>query len=71
MLFSLSLILIIGFSLSGILNRIKIPGLIGMIFTGVLLGPHMLDLISPEILGISADLREIALIVILVRAGFP
>ena len=66
MLFSLSLILIIGFSLSGILNRIKIPGLIGMIFTGVLLGPHMLDLISPEILGISADLREIALIVILV-----
>ena len=69
MLFSLSLILIIGFSLSGILNRIKIPGLIGMIFTGVLLGPHMLDLISPEILGISADLREIALIVILVRAG--
>lgn len=40
-----------------------------MIFTGVLLGPHMLDLISPEILGISADLREIALIVILVRAG--
>ena len=69
MLFSLSLILIIGFSLSGILNRIKIPGLIGMIFTGVLLGPHMLDLISPDILGISADLREIALIVILVRAG--
>lgn len=69
MLFSLSLILIIGFSLSGILNRIKIPGLIGMIFTGVLLGPHMLDLISPEILGISADLREIALIVILLRAG--
>lgn len=69
MLFSLSLILIIGFSLSGILNLIKIPGLIGMIFTGVLLGPHMLDLISPEILGISADLREIALIVILVRAG--
>ena len=69
MLFSLSLILIIGFSLSGILNRIKIPGLIGMIFTGVLLGPHMLDLISTDILGISADLREIALIVILVRAG--
>ncbi len=69
MLFSLSLILIIGFSLSGILNRLRIPGLIGMIFTGVLLGPYMLDLISPDILNISADLREIALIVILVRAG--
>jgi len=69
MLFSLSLILIIGFSLSGILNRLHIPGLIGMIFTGVMLGPNILDLISGDILNISADLREIALIVILVRAG--
>ena len=69
MLFSLSLILIIGFSLSGILNRLHIPGLIGMIFTGVVLGPNILNLISGDILNISADLREIALIVILVRAG--
>ncbi len=69
MLFSLSLILIIGFSLSGILNRFKIPGLIGLIFTGIFLGPQGLDLISPDILGISKDLREIALIVILLRAG--
>lgn len=69
MLFSLSLILIIGFSLSGILNRFKIPGLIGLIFTGIILGPQGLDLISPDILGISKDLREIALIVILLRAG--
>lgn len=69
MLFSLSLILIIGFSLSGILNKMNIPGLMGMIFTGVLLGPHVFNLISPDILNISSDLREIALIVILTRAG--
>ncbi len=69
MLFSLALILIIGFSLSGIFNKLKIPGLIGMILTGILLGPHLLDLISNDILNISADLREISLIVILTRAG--
>jgi len=69
MLLSLSLILIIGFSLSGILNKFKIPGLIGLIFTGILLGPQCLDLISRDILNISKDLREIALIVILLRAG--
>lgn len=69
MLFSLSLILIIGFSLSGILNRLKIPGLLGMIVTGILLGPYVLNLISRDILEISTDLREIALIVILMRAG--
>lgn len=69
MLFSLSLILIIGFALSGLLNRFKIPGLLGMIITGIVLGPHLLNLISPDILHISADLREIALIVILTRAG--
>ncbi len=69
MLLSLSLILIIGFSLSGILNRFKIPGLIGLIFTGILLGPQGLDLVSSDILNISKDLREIALIVILLRAG--
>lgn len=69
MLFSLSLILIIGFSVSGILNRLHIPGLLGMIATGILLGPFALNLISPEILNISTELREIALIVILTRAG--
>ncbi|MBE0451455.1 MAG: cation:proton antiporter [Clostridia bacterium] len=69
MLFSLALILIIGFSLSGIFNRLRIPGLIGMILTGVLLGPYVLDLISDKILNISSDLREVALIVILTRAG--
>lgn len=69
MLFSLALIMILGFSLSSLLNRFKIPGLLGMILSGILLGPHGLNLISPQILGISPDLREIALIVILTRAG--
>jgi NhaP-type Na+/H+ or K+/H+ antiporter len=69
MLFSLSLIIIIGFVLSGILNKLKIPGLLGMILTGILLGPYVLNLITPDILNISSDLREIALIVILTRAG--
>ena len=69
MLFSLSLILIIGFSLSGILNRLKLPGLLGMILTGIILGPFVLNLISDDILNISAELRKIALIIILTRAG--
>jgi len=69
MLFSLSLILIIGFTLSGILNRLKVPGLLGMILTGILLSPYIFNLISPDILNISEDLRKIALIVILTRAG--
>lgn len=69
MLFSLSLIIIIGFTLSGVLSKLKIPGLLGMILTGILLGPYVFNLITPDILNISADLREIALIVILTRAG--
>lgn len=69
MLFSLALIVIIGFSLSGIFIKLKLPGLLGMILTGILLGPHVLNLISPVILTLSPDLREIALIVILIRAG--
>jgi NhaP-type Na+/H+ or K+/H+ antiporter len=69
MLASIALIMILGFSLSGLFNRLKLPGLLGMILTGVILGPHVLNLISPNILSISSDLREIALIVILIRAG--
>lgn len=69
MLISLSLIIIIGFSLKGIFQKIKLPGLLGMLLTGIILGPFIFDLIAPSILGISGDLRKIALIVILVRAG--
>ncbi len=69
MLISLSLIIMTGFALKGIFQKIGLPGLLGMLLSGILLGPHVLNLISPDILMISADLRKIALIVILVRAG--
>jgi NhaP-type Na+/H+ or K+/H+ antiporter len=69
MLTSIALILLIGFTLSGILGKLGLPGLLGMVATGIILGPYGLDLISPEILDISAELRQIALIVILARAG--
>ncbi len=69
MLISLALILICGFVLSGIFQRLRLPGLLGMLITGIVLGPYALNLIDPDILTISTDLREIALIIILVRAG--
>ena len=69
MLFSLALIFICGFSLSGILQKLKMPGLLGMLLVGIILGPYALNLIAPEILNVYADLRQIALIVILLRAG--
>ena len=69
MLQSIALILICGLVFSGITQKLKLPGLVGMIAAGIILGPHLLNLISPLILDISTDLREIALIVILARAG--
>lgn len=69
MLLSLGIIIIVGYSLSQIMEKIKMPSLIGMMITGVILGPYALDLIAPEILSISSELREIALIIILIRAG--
>ncbi|MCH4889956.1 sodium:proton antiporter [Acidaminobacter sp. JC074] len=69
MLLSLALILIIGYMLSGVFTRLNLPGFLGMIITGIVLGPHVLNLISRSILEISHELREIALVVILARAG--
>ncbi len=69
MLFSLALMILCGLVLSGIMQKLKLPGLVGMLLTGIVLGPYALNLIAPELLNISADLREIALIVILTRAG--
>lgn len=69
MLLSVALILIISISLNAIFEKLKIPGLIAFIITGIILGPYVLNLIADEILVISADLREIALIVILLRVG--
>lgn len=69
MLFSISLMLLIGLFLGWICKKLKLPSLIGMMFTGVILGPYVLKLIDASILNISADLRKIALIIILTRAG--
>lgn len=69
MLLSLALILLVSLVLNGILMKLNLPGLLGMIGTGIVLGPFVLNLIAPEILAISADLRQLALIVILIRAG--
>jgi len=69
MLISLALMMLVGFGLSGIFKLLNLPGLIGMILAGILLGPYALDLISPSLLSITVELRQIALIVILLRAG--
>jgi NhaP-type Na+/H+ or K+/H+ antiporter len=69
MLLSLSLIILLGFALKGIFEKMKVPGLLGMLLAGILLGPHALNLISPEIMVVSGDLREIAMIIILTRVG--
>ena len=69
MIYSIALILIIGFLFSSLFIRLQLPGLLGLILTGILLGPFGMDLMAPKLLAISADIRKIALIVILVRAG--
>lgn len=69
MLFSVALILFCGFALGGIMKTCRLPALLGMMLTGVLLGPNVFDLIDPSILSASVELREIALVVILIRAG--
>ena len=70
MLTSLSLIFLVGLSMGAICQRLKLPGIIGMLITGIVLGPYVLDLLDPSILSISADLRKMALIIILLKAGF-
>lgn len=69
MLLSLSLILILGIITSSLFKRLNLPGLLGMIIVGIVLGPFIFNFISPDILNISSDIRKIALIVILTRAG--
>lgn len=70
MLLSISLILMVGMVMGWICRKIKLPSLLGMLVTGIVLGPYVLNLLDPGILNISADLRKIALIIILTRAGF-
>ncbi len=69
MLLSIALILLIGLLLGSVCEKLKLPRLIGMILTGIILGPYVLSLIDDSILNISAELRKIALIIILTRAG--
>ena len=69
MLLSIALILILGMFMGWICKKIKLPSLLGMLVTGIVLGPYGLNLLDGSILDISADLRKIALIIILTRAG--
>lgn len=69
MLTSLSLVFLLGMLLSWAFQKIRLPGLLGMLLTGMILGPYALNMLDGSILGISADLRQIALIIILTRAG--
>lgn len=69
MLTSLSLIFLVGLALGAICQRLKLPRIIGMLVTGILLGPYVLDLLDPSILSISSELRKMALIIILLKAG--
>lgn len=69
MLLSLALIMLVGLIMSYLCQKIKLPGLIGMLITGIVLGPYVLGLLDDSILLISADIRKVALIIILTRAG--
>lgn len=69
MLLSISLILILGMFMGWICQKLKLPSLLGMLITGIVLGPFGFNLLDNSILGISAELRKIALIIILTRAG--
>ncbi len=69
MLLSLALLFLCGMAIGKVFEKLKLPKLLGMLLTGILLGRYMLNLLDSSILDISADLRQIALIIILTRAG--
>lgn len=69
MLTSLALIFLVGLAMGAICQKLKLPRIIGMLATGIVLGPYVLNLLDPSILSISADLRKMALIIILLKAG--
>ena len=69
MVLSLGIILILGFLVGCVLSKIKLPGLVGMIIVGLVIGPYCLGLIDDSILAISTELRQIALVIILTRSG--
>ena len=69
MLTSLGLIFLLGLLMAAVCQRIHLPRIIGMLITGIILGPYVLDLLDVSILNISSELRQIALIIILLKAG--
>ena len=69
MLLTIALMMLVGMFAGWLCRKVKLPGLLGMLLTGILLGPYVLDLIDGSILQISSDIRKIALIIILTRAG--
>ena len=69
MLLSIALILLVGMFMGWICRKVKLPALLGMLLTGIVLGPYVMNLLDESILGISAQLRKIALVIILTRAG--
>lgn len=69
MLTSLAFIFLLGLSLGYVFMKLKLPALIGMLLTGIALGPYMLNLLEPSLLSVSVDLRQLALVIILTRAG--
>lgn len=69
MLASLSLIFFVGLAMGAICQKLKLPRIIGILVTGIVLGQYVLDLLDPSILSISAELRKMALIIILLKAG--
>lgn len=69
MLTSLAFIFLVGLSIAAICQKLKLPRIIGMLITGIVLDPYVLDLLDPSILSISSELRQMALIIILLKAG--
>lgn len=69
MLTSLAYILLLGLLLGALVQKLHLPSLVGMLLTGMILGPSLLNLLSGSMLSISADLRQMALVIILTRAG--
>lgn len=69
MLASLSLIFLVGLAMGAICQKLKMPRIIGMLVTGIVLGPYVLDFLDPSILSISSELRKLVLIIILLKAG--
>lgn len=69
MLVSFAYIFLLGLSMGYIFNKLKLPALLGMLLTGIILGPYALNALSPSLLSVSVELRQIALVIILMRAG--